>query len=88
MRTQVKVVTREPKPPLFAVYVMQHAAEVLRAQQQRSGVDAASVQQQVASGQLLGDGADELLVVQHADGAHSDAWHAVRAAMGLPPLRV
>jgi predicted metal-dependent hydrolase len=96
---QVTVVTREGKPPLFAVYVMRKADEVLQEQQQwmqqqqswmREQQQVRDVQQspfehQVAAGQL--EMCEELFLVQHADGRHSKAWHDARAAMGLPPLR-
>jgi hypothetical protein len=95
---QVTIVTREGKPPLFAVYVMRKADEVLQekqywmqlerssAVQSPSGVqDVQSFEQQVAAGQL--EGCEQLFLVQHADGSHSEAWHEARAAMGLPPLR-
>jgi hypothetical protein len=95
---QVTVVTREGKPPLFAVYVMRRAEEILQEkehwlQQQCSWLQAQraahdvpqTFEQQVAAGQL--EGCEEVFLVQHADGSHSEAWHDARAAMGLPPLR-
>lgn len=96
---QVTVITREGKPPLFAVYVMRKAAEVLqnrqywqkqqgvlqeRHQQEQQQIDD-FFESQVLSGQLVD--VEEVFVVQHADGRHSEAWHAAREAMGLPPSK-
>jgi predicted metal-dependent hydrolase len=95
---QVTVVTREGKPPLFAIYVMRKGREVLQEQQhwmrqqqrwmqdQQQAPDVQqSYEQQVAAGQL--EGCEQLFLVQRADDRHSEAWHEARAAMGLPPLR-
>jgi predicted metal-dependent hydrolase len=95
---QVTVVTREGKLPLFAVYVMRKAEEVLQekqrwmqqqqirmTEQQQARDEQQSFEHQVAAGQL--EGFEQLFLVQHADGRHSEAWHEARAAMGLPPLR-
>jgi len=97
---QVTVITKDGKPPLFAVYVMQWAADVLnqaehwqQRQQEEEGSGASGggfreaadvLRAQVASGLL--DGAEEAFVVRDAAGCHTAAWHAAREAMGLPPL--
>jgi len=97
---QLTVVTKEGKPPLFAVYVMKMADTVLQEQQQQqhlfdagrpmscingsSSSNSDGWQQVLAAGHL--PDCEELFVVQHADGRHSQQWHAARAAMGLPPL--
>lgn len=98
---QVTVVTREGKPPLFAVYVMQAAADVLAhaafaaaEQEHGSSSDArrstlGDAEQQSLAAQVAGGqlaGSEEVFVVRHADGRHTAAWHAAREAMGLPPL--
>jgi hypothetical protein len=98
---QVTVVTREGKPPLFAVYVMQHAADVLAAgdswlqqQEQQKEEIATSGDNSSSSGSIVAvqvaagqlAGSIESFVVRHADGKHTSAWHAAREAMGLPPL--
>lgn len=99
---QVTVVTKEGKPPLFAVYVMKRAEAVLLEQQRQqhhlhnAGSPSCRNGSSSSSGsgnawdQVLAAGqlpdCEELFTVQHANGQHSQAWHEARAAMGLPPL--